>query len=127
MRTFALLSAGALLAVLAGPGGPRRAFAQAAADLSGLKAYPNPWRPGSGGSFDGPGILFNGLVDGAVIKIYTVAGDLVRRLDVSSADGGQKLWDGTNDGGDRAASGVYLYLATDPAGDSRRGRVAVIR
>ncbi len=76
---------------------------------------------------DGPGVTFANLTADATIKIFTVTGDLVRRIDVTSADGGQKTWDGLNDDGGRAASGIYYYLVTAPNVDNRRGRLAIIR
>lgn len=98
----------------------------AAADLASLKVFPNPWRPGSGGSYDASGVLFKNLTQTATIKIFTVAGIPVRTLEKTAADGDQKLWDGRNDGGAKVASGVYLYLVTGSA-SSKKGRLAVIR
>ncbi|HAN05856.1 MAG TPA: hypothetical protein DCW72_01730 [Elusimicrobia bacterium] len=87
-------------------------FAPMAANLNAARAYPVPWKPGSGGRFDTPagasGIIFDNLPDGSDIRIYTVDGQLVRKLTVNTADLGVKVWDGKNSAGLKAASGVYL-------------------
>ena len=52
------------------------------------------------------------------LKIYDVGGRLVRTLvdDVQepSASGFEVVWDGTNDAGARAGSGVYFYELDSP-------------
>ncbi|MGD9642074.1 MAG: NosD domain-containing protein [Elusimicrobiales bacterium] len=87
-------------------------FAPMAANLNAARAYPVPWKPGSGGRFDTPagadGIIFDNLPDGSDIRIYTIDGRLVRKLTVNTADLGVKVWDGRNSAGLKAASGVYL-------------------
>ena len=87
-------------------------FAPMAANLNAARAYPVPWKPGSGGRFDTPagadGIIFDNLPDGSDIRIYTIDGQLVRKLTVNPADLGVKVWDGLNSAGLKAASGVYL-------------------
>lgn len=96
-------------------------------DLSSLKVFPNPWRPGSGGPYDAAGVRFQNLTGSAVIRIFTVTGEPVRKLEKTPADGNEKLWDGTNDGGLKAASGVYLYQVKSSGGQKRTGRIAIIR
>lgn len=83
-------------------------FAPAAADLNSARAYPNPWKPGSGGTFDAAGVTFDNLTAGGSIKIFTIAGELVRELGLTAADGGVKVWNGKNSAGSKAASGVYI-------------------
>lgn len=70
-------------------------------------AYPNPVRP----DYDGP-IAIYGLARDANIKITDVAGNLVYE---GKALGGQAIWNGRDYLGRRAASGVYLVLATSSA------------
>ena len=50
----------------------------------------------------------------------------MRELEETDNDG-IFLWDAKNSSGDKAASGVYLYLITDPAGNKKTGKFAVIR
>lgn len=100
----------------------------AASDLGSVRVYPNPWRPGSGGGHDGSDVVFDGLTSEATVRIFTMSGRLVRRLEkpLSSATA-QALWDGTDQDGRQAASGVYYYVVTSPAGAKARGRLAVVR
>lgn len=85
-------------------------FAPMAAGINGARAYPNPWKPGRGGTFDAAGVTFDGLPASALIQIFTIAGELVRELQVTAADAGVKVWDGRNTSGAKAASGVYIVL-----------------
>lgn len=71
-------------------------------------AYPNPVRP----DYDGP-IAIRGLVTNAQVKITDVGGNIVFE---TRAEGGQAIWDGTNFGGRKVASGVYLALLTNDDG-----------
>lgn len=87
----------------------------AAADCEGARAYPVPWKPGSGDRFDsasvagcGRGIVIDKLTNEASIRIYNVLGDLVRELSVLAADAGCKAWDGKNEAGNDVASGIYF-------------------
>lgn len=67
-------------------------------------AYPNPVRP----DYDGP-IAIYGLARDANVKITDIAGNLVYE---GKSLGGQAVWDGRDYLGRRAASGVYLVMAT---------------
>ena len=97
-----------------------------AANLDNVVVFPNPYKPGSGGSFDASGVTFGGLTAGAKIKIFTISGQPVRELEETDNDG-IFLWDAKNNSGENAASGVYFYLITDPAGNKKTGKFAVVR
>ena len=86
-----------------------------AASLAGVKAYPVPWKPGSGGRFDGPGVTFAGLPASGSIRILTLGGRRVRDFSFGGL-AGEALWDGLNDDGRRAASGVYFARVSSDAG-----------
>jgi 1,4-alpha-glucan branching enzyme len=79
--------------------------------------YPNPFNPVTT-------IRFSLAESGqASLRIYDVSGRLVRSLVDDTVDGGmhEVLWDGTNNRGDRTASGVYFYrLLTDRFTKTRR-------
>lgn len=81
-------------------------------------AFPNPFRVSETGtmSFAIPPSLAG---TGAKIKIYSVAGELVKELRGLA-------WDGKNENGDKVASGTYLFHVKTSAGKST-GRFAVIR
>ncbi len=89
--------------------------------------YPNPFNPvtsiqytvGSrqtpvrttqGNAVDGSQLTVNGPVH-ATLKIYNIRGQLVKTLvdDLLYPGRYEVIWDGTDDAGDRVASGVYLY------------------
>src|ERR1019366_4595931 len=71
-----------------------------------------------------PSITFAGLTVGTTIKIFTASGHEVKEL---HTDGPSIAWDLTNDSGAKVASGIYLYVITDTAGDKVRGKIGVIR
>jgi len=91
-----------------------------AANTSQVNVYPNPWKASLGVSY----MKFDSLPTGSTIKIYTVSGHWIKTL---SASGGSAPWDLTNDSGEKVASGIYLYLITDPQGDKINGKAIVIR
>jgi len=103
------------------------ALGMAPTDLSGALAYPNPWKAGTGGAYDAAGVTFTNLTQEATIRIFTLTGNLVRRLDKVAADGNQKVWDGKNTVGARVASGIYYYVITSPKCEKATGRLAVVR
>jgi len=92
-----------------------------AAPDSALDIFPNPLRLTSDG---GATIRVPAGMQGGspTIKIYTMAGQLVRTLE---AYGDRGAWDGKNEAGNTVASGVYLVLLQTAAG-KKKGRVAVI-
>ena len=92
------------------------------ANLNGVLVYPNlAHRQTCGPSH---AITFDGVTIGTTIKIFTIAAHAVKTL---QTDGPRVTWDLKNDAGDPVASGVYVYLITDAAGDKLRGKVAVIK
>ena len=71
---------------------------------------PNPFNPGIQNlKFYPPGFQ---------IKIFTVAGELIKELS-------ENEWDGTNENHEPVASGIYIYLA-EGDGIERTGRIAVV-
>ena len=74
-------------------------------------AYPNPFNPITRIAY---GVKEAGQ---ATIEVYSIAGRLVRTLLDTELDAGTEgfvVWDGTNDRGERCASGVYFYRITAP-------------
>ncbi|MCB4791990.1 MAG: lectin like domain-containing protein [Elusimicrobia bacterium] len=80
-----------------------------AADLAAIKGYPIPYKPNKGL------FTFDNLPASADIKIFTVAGQLVRKVEYVNATG-RASWDGKNDGGSVVASGVYVVLIKNNLG-----------
>ncbi|MBN2407128.1 MAG: hypothetical protein JXJ19_05475 [Elusimicrobia bacterium] len=73
----------------------------AASDLNSVKVFPNPYNPSSGV------LTFDNLTQETTIKIYTVAGTLIREIKESDGDG-RSEWDGTNNASETVACGVYV-------------------
>ncbi|MDD5688637.1 MAG: hypothetical protein PHE88_12485, partial [Elusimicrobia bacterium] len=85
---------------------------EAAPSSSGsIKVYPSPYNPVK----NVQGLNIEGLTTGAVVKLYTVDGELVREL-VEIGNSGKVIWDGKNDGGKGVASGVYIIYIENSTG-----------
>lgn len=96
-------------------------WSEAAAGLADLVARPNPWVA----SEHGPEIVFDGLPAGATVAVYDLAGRLRTKIE---SDGPPLRWAPRDQGGSPLDSGVYLWLAHDPAsGETRRGKLALVR
>lgn len=113
---------------LAGPveptGGPT-------ANLERVRVVPNPFRGGE--VWDPAGadeIHFINLPTTATIRIYTVAGDLVRELHHSDTIHDFERWDLRSGSNQQVASGVYMYRVESTVGGrpfSFQNRLVVIR
>ncbi len=69
-------------------------------------------------------IKFTDLPGSGEIKIYTIAGEEVKRLSIPP--GGFREWDVTNASGKKVVTGVYLYIV-DGDGQKSSGKIVVIR
>ncbi len=87
---------------------------------TGPYAYPNPFRP----SRD-PALTIAAVSAGTRAYLYTIAGELVREL-TDEAVPGRIFWDGRNDSGAPAASGVYIALLKGN-GTKRTIKIVVLR
>ncbi|MCZ7556304.1 MAG: hypothetical protein M5R41_07885 [Bacteroidia bacterium] len=82
---------------------------------------PNPFRPAVDGQ-----LSIDGLVEGSIIKILSVSGDLV--AEVPSPGGRIGFWDGRTLTGEAAASGMYFVVAAAANGKQAGvAKVAVIK
>lgn len=88
-----------------------------AQDLTEVVPYPNPFVIIEGTEK----LTFDRLPYPAKIRIYTVAGELVREID--SGD----QWDGRNKAGVLVSGGIYLFYVSDASGNKAMGKIAVIR
>ncbi|GAB4030089.1 MAG: hypothetical protein Fur0012_05430 [Elusimicrobiota bacterium] len=77
-----------------------------ASSISEPKIAPNPLRPSKGAGYSS--MTFSNLPVNAEIIIYSVSGVKVKKLITDSS--GIALWDGKNEDGKDAASGVYFVL-----------------
>ena len=77
-------------------------------NMNQVYVYPNPVRE----DYYGP-ITITGIVENADVKITDISGNLVK---VPEVFGGQAIWDGTNQRGERAKTGVYLVFISNKDG-----------
>jgi Mg-chelatase subunit ChlD len=97
------------------------------ANFNQVRAYPNPYRPEHKDNAV-EGITFDNLPSNASIKIYTLAGELVRESKNSEISNSSWIWDLKNDDNDDVARGVYIYyMSSSGVSDTKTGKVAVIR
>jgi len=95
--------------------------------LSGVRVYPNPFMPGSGGIFDTwQGITFDNMPGYTEIRIYTLYGEEIAALFKYASEGTKKIWDARNRYGGAVASGIYIFEIKSEA-ETKRGKLCIIR
>jgi len=95
-------------------------------DLKRAHVYPNPIRPGVGGSQSAQVLRFNNLTQNATIRIFNLKGVLLKTITKND-----RLmytpWDLRNEAGNQVAPGVYVYRIDSPEGSVSKGKFMVIR
>ena len=81
-----------------------------------VKVWPNPFVPKSGSP-----VRFVNLDTDATLKIYTLSGKLVSKLDGV----GEITWDGKNTNQESIAPGLYIYVLSDNQGNKKSGKLAI--
>ena len=84
-----------------------------------VRAYPVPFRPGHGVDV----MTFDQVPAGATIKVYTMAGQLVKSMTATDTS---VPWDVRNDGGESVASGVYV-VRVEGAGGNKMFKIVIQR
>lgn len=85
-----------------------------------VHVFPNPVRP----DYDGP-IAINGFSRNALIHITNIAGHIVFS---GTATGGQVIWNGRTNNGEKVASGTYFVFASDEEGQMRTvAKILIVR
>ena len=93
-------------------------------DLGRVVPYPNPYKTTMGL----PGVQFINLTAQCEIKIFTIAGELVKTAGEDEVgDTGSYLWNLQNDAGDTVASGIYIYHIKNQKGQTKQGKMGIIR
>jgi hypothetical protein len=110
------LSAG-LIPILFQSGRP--ALLTCAPNNNNVKVYPNPYKKGDA-KFGGDGLYFDQLSAGCTIKIYNIAGELIKEIDNPGSI--KVFWDVTN-----IASGVYIYTVTGGGGGKSVGKIGIVK
>jgi len=90
-------------------------------DVSGAYAYPVPYKPSAGHK----NITFTNLAQVCTIKIYTIAGELVKTIVENDGDA-TSVWDVTSDSGNQVFSGVYIYVIKSKT-ETKTGKLMIIR
>jgi len=90
-------------------------------NLNNIIVYPNPYKPGDSAGYGGDSIIFANLTASAKIEIFNIAGELVKTINHSG--GNEEKWLSP----DELASGVYIYLITNPQGEKKPGKFAIIK
>lgn len=104
------------------------------ARAGGVHVVPNPYRgrapwerPPVPGDVLVKHVDFVGLPAGrSVVRIYTLAGDLVQRIDHDGQHGGEARWNLISRNGQDVASGVYLFTVESSVGH-QVGRFVILR
>lgn len=100
-------------------------------DVSNVIAMPVPFRPNAGdparyGCWSGcsnPGIRFTSVPPQGSLRIYTISGEKVLDVPLSA---NPQVWDARNSGGERVASGLYIWEVV--SGENRKtGKLVVIK
>ena len=91
--------------------------------VSTVKVAPNPLRPSKGAAY--ASMTFSSIPAGATLQIFNLTGEKVRALTADAA--GVAVWDGKNDSGSPAASGVYFVYIKADGGGKKTIKVAVQR
>jgi photosystem II stability/assembly factor-like uncharacterized protein len=99
--------------------------------LANVYVAPNPLRRRAGwDDGDESSVRFFNVAAGATCEVFTLAGDLVRRLrnvNIAGESKGIIEWDTRNEAGGQVTSGVYIYRITTPRGDERVDHLTIIR
>ncbi|MBL0061926.1 MAG: S8 family serine peptidase [bacterium] len=98
-------------------------ISESASNLDQAYVYPNPFRGRGAAGTDG--VYFAALPQSAVIRIFTLDGVLVRKIQHDGATGHAE-WDLQTQDGEAVASGIYLFQI-ESDGDEIMGKLAVVR
>ncbi|MCL2390521.1 MAG: T9SS type A sorting domain-containing protein, partial [Endomicrobia bacterium] len=91
--------------------------------VENVKYYPNPMQPSKGMNY--AKMHFSNLPAGTIIKIYTLLGQGVKNLEADAS--GMAVWDGNNENGEKASSGMYMVYMEDSKGNKKRIKIAMER
>ncbi len=92
-------------------------------DLNMMKVYPNPVKTGS---MHYSRVVFDNIPIGSNIKIYDIAGQLIKELETRDSSSNKVMWFLDNANDSKIASGVYIYFV-EFRGKVKSGKIAVVR
>ncbi len=100
--------------------------------MDDITVVPNPykgsadWEEWTGSGTRLGKIFFMNLPSKCTVRIYTIAGDLVRTLEHNDVTFGALGWDLTGEAGVQVASGIYVYHVDAPDYGEKIGKFAVL-
>lgn len=103
-------------------------------EVNSMIAFPVPWSPNSGDPSRGTkadGICFSNVPSEGAIRIYNLAGELVRTLNIDTGSPncgsvGTLKWNVKTEGGSDVVSGVYIWIVKSGS-NTKSGKLMVIR
>lgn len=98
-------------------------FAEVKQNLTQVKIYPNPFLLAD----NHQRLTIDNLTNNSDIRIYSANGVLIKHIPSSYILGPQAFWNGTNDRGKPVASGIYVIVVHNEQGETKVGKVAVVR
>lgn len=103
---------------------PAACFAVVAPDLNNVIAYPNPFKPSVSAA---TAVTFDNLTAGSIrLRVFKMTGELIFD-DQAESSAGKIQWHVIDDDTNPAASGLYIYVITNGAGQKAKGKIAVIK
>jgi len=92
-----------------------------------VKVFPNPFREQSGfpARADANSIVWTSLPVKCTIRIYTVAGELVRKLEHDNPNSGEEIWDQLTNARQRTAAGVYFWTVDSDVGTAKGSLILI--
>lgn len=95
-------------------------------NLEQVKAFPNPFRPERDGSVSIVNLPADSMPQGDNrCRIYDSSGAIV--IELWENEFARFEWDGKSAGGSNVSSGIYFFVVTDSQGNTKRGKIAIIR
>jgi len=118
-------------------GAPSEDLAAITSSMSRIRVVPNPYVATNALEQAVPSpflnqprrLMFTHLPAQCTIRIFTVSGNLVDRIDVdNAADDGTAFWDLLSNEGLEVAAGIYIYhVKATQTGDTRIGKFAIVK
>lgn len=95
-------------------------------ELNSVKAFPNPFRPAVHGSVQIVNLPEDSMPAGTgKCNIYDAAGMLVAKLTENAFS--RFEWNGRSSSGKDCASGVYFFVVADEKGNTKKGKLVLLR
>lgn len=92
-----------------------------------IKVFPNPFREQSGfpARADANSIIWSNLPAKCTIRIYSSAGELVRKMVHDNLNSGEEIWDQLTDARQRTAPGIYFWTVDSQVGVAKGSLILI--